>query len=231
MRTPGDTGAHPAPTIYEKGYAPVVDDPRLPRVLLIGDSISEGYTFPVRQALRGKANVHRIATNARHSRRGLALLDAWLGDGHWRVIHFNFGLHDVSDTYPVSGVKTTHDRPQVPPDEYEQNLRAILNRLRTTGTAVIWASTTMVPPRPPGPGRHNEQVVRYNRIAERVMCEFGVPVNDLYALSHLKLRDNRRTGPHDVHFDDEGYESLGRQVAAIIQDHLSIPNGQTLADV
>jgi hypothetical protein len=38
---------------------PINDDPALPRVLLIGDSISMGYTLPVRTALKGKANVHR----------------------------------------------------------------------------------------------------------------------------------------------------------------------------
>ena len=36
------------------------DDPKLPRVLLIGDSISIGYTTGVRKELKGRANVHRI---------------------------------------------------------------------------------------------------------------------------------------------------------------------------
>ena len=37
--------------------APITDVAGLPRVLLIGDSISIGYTLPVRQELAGKANV------------------------------------------------------------------------------------------------------------------------------------------------------------------------------
>ena len=44
-------------------FAPVVDDPALPRVLIIGDSISIGYTLPLRAALDGIANVHRPPTN------------------------------------------------------------------------------------------------------------------------------------------------------------------------
>ena len=44
--------------------AQIQDTPGLPRVLLIGDSISIGYTLPVRRLLAGKANVHRIAVNA-----------------------------------------------------------------------------------------------------------------------------------------------------------------------
>src|SRR5258708_28446482 len=67
----------------------------LPRVLLIGDSISMGYTVPVRELLKGKANVHRIPTNGGPTTNGITNLKAWLGDSKWDVIHFNWGLHDV----------------------------------------------------------------------------------------------------------------------------------------
>ncbi|MHC4536349.1 MAG: alpha/beta hydrolase, partial [Planctomycetota bacterium] len=52
-------------------FAPIEDDPSLPRILLIGDSISIGYTLPVRKLLACKANVHRVPTNARHTGIGL----------------------------------------------------------------------------------------------------------------------------------------------------------------
>src|SRR5438093_8938340 len=73
----------------------IQDDPKLPRVLLIGDSISIGYTVPVRELLKGKANVHRPLTNCEATVRGLRDLDKWLGSGKWDVIHFNWGLHDL----------------------------------------------------------------------------------------------------------------------------------------
>jgi hypothetical protein len=66
----------------------------LPRVLLIGDSISMGYTLDVRELLKGKANVHRIPTNGGPTTNGLKNIKAWLGDSKWDVIHFNWGLHD-----------------------------------------------------------------------------------------------------------------------------------------
>ena len=50
-------------TPQSPAFAPVTDQPGLPRVLLIGDSISIGYTMTVRQELAGKANVHRIPEN------------------------------------------------------------------------------------------------------------------------------------------------------------------------
>src|SRR5689334_22631584 len=43
----------------DPAFEPVKDDPKLPRVLLIGDSISINYTLPTRKLLAGKANVHR----------------------------------------------------------------------------------------------------------------------------------------------------------------------------
>jgi acyl-CoA thioesterase-1 len=50
---------------------PIMDDPALPRVLLIGDSISIGYTLPARAELQGVANVHRIPTNGGPTSNGL----------------------------------------------------------------------------------------------------------------------------------------------------------------
>src|SRR5262249_4795155 len=79
----------------DPAFAPVKDDPALPRVLLIGDSISIGYTVPARKLLQGKANVHRIPENGGPTSNGSAKLDKWLGDGKWDVIHFNWGLHDL----------------------------------------------------------------------------------------------------------------------------------------
>src|SRR5438132_8045157 len=55
----------------DPAFAPVKDDPALPRILLIGDSISIGYTVPVRELLKGKANVHRIPTNGGPTTNGI----------------------------------------------------------------------------------------------------------------------------------------------------------------
>ena len=67
-------------------FAEVKDDPALPRVLLVGDSISIGYTLPTRKLLERKANVHRIPVNGGPTTDGLAGLDQWLGNGKWQEI-------------------------------------------------------------------------------------------------------------------------------------------------
>lgn len=79
----------------EPALREMADTPGLPRVLLVGDSISMGYTEPVRKLLEDKANVHRILENGGPTSHGVENIDKWLGSGHWNVIHFNFGLHDL----------------------------------------------------------------------------------------------------------------------------------------
>ena len=77
------------------GVDGITDQPGLPRVLLIGDSISMGYTLSVRAHLQGRANVHHPPENCGDTGRGLRQVDPWLGSGRWDVIHFSFGLHDL----------------------------------------------------------------------------------------------------------------------------------------
>src|SRR5262245_41859102 len=81
-------------------YADVIDEPSLPRILLIGDSISEGYTIPVRKLLAGKANVHHIPVNGQDTGFALQHIREWLGNGPWAVIHFNWGIWDAHHLGP-----------------------------------------------------------------------------------------------------------------------------------
>src|SRR5258708_25405385 len=83
------------PAVPNPAYRKIEDAPGLPRVLLIGDSISIGYTEPVRIELAGKANVHRIPANGSSTAVGVQNIEAWLGTAKWDFIHLNFWLHDL----------------------------------------------------------------------------------------------------------------------------------------
>ena len=81
-------------TTTESALEKVRDDESLPRVLLIGDSISIGYHIDVRSALAGVANVHRPTENGGPTSNGVEKLEEWLaehGERPWDVIHYNFG--------------------------------------------------------------------------------------------------------------------------------------------
>jgi hypothetical protein len=191
-------------------FAEIKDDPALPRVLLIGDSISIGYTLFTRSLLHGKANVHRIPVNGGPTINGLENLDHWLGSGKWDVIHFNWGLHDL---------RLDEGKHQVTIETYEKNLQDLVGRLKRTGAALIWASTTPAPDAEVTPPRKNSDVIAYNIVAKRVMDENGIAINDLYAVAFPRLDEIQR--PANVHYTEPGYEVLADRVAASIRSALA----------
>lgn len=179
----------------------VQDDPALPRVLLIGDSVSRGYTLAVRKLLEGKANVHRAPANCGPTKTGLEKLDVWLGEGKWDVIHFNFGIHDRA----------------TPLEDYRERLGKIVERLSGTGARLIWATTTPIPD-VAETKQTAASIVERNAVAAELMSEKEVAVNDLFAAitPHLATLQN----PRDVHFNADGYRFLGEKVAASIETAL-----------
>lgn len=177
----------------------VQDDPKLPRVLLIGDSISRGYTQDVRKAMAGKANVHRAPENCGPTANGVKKIDIWLGDGKWDVIHFNFGIHDR----------------KTPAADYEQRLETLIARMQKTGAKIIFATTTPVPPDTKDGPELVTQIAEKNEIALRVMKKHGIAIDDLYTFLAPQLAGI--ANPKDVHFNAKGYELMGQQVAKSIE--------------
>lgn len=199
----------------------VDEDPKLPRVLLIGDSITMGYTAPLRELLAGKANVQHPAENCGASRRILEHLDLYLGKKRWDVIQLNCGIHDL--TYLNEARKVTAPKaggkPQVPLDEYRANLETIVSRLKKTGAQLIWCSTT--PMNHPDVYRLPADVDRYNEVAKEVMEKNGVRINDL----NRRVHDFKKPmwTPEGVHYTPEGYRELAKAAAPVIEAALPAP--------
>ena len=161
---------------------PITDVAGRPRVLLVGDSISMGYTLPVRELLKDTANVHRALGNSGDTTRGLQQLDTWLGTGTWAVIHFNFGLHDLKWLDAQGKYVAPEQGKQVTPlPAYEANLRQLVTRLKATGARLVWCATTPVPDG--SAGRVKDAELDYNRAAAKIMKETGVAIDDLHALA------------------------------------------------
>ncbi len=183
------------------------DKKDLPRVLLIGDSISIGYTPIVREKLVNKANVHRAMANSGTTKAGLAGIKDWLGSGSWDIIHFNWGLHDVSLRKNYGTTKA----------EYKKNLEELVKRLKGTGAKLIWASTTPIPEG--SQLRRKGDEVGYNAIAFEVMQRNGIEINDLHAYVFPKLEKYQMQ--KNVHFKSKGYRFLGEEVARKIETALT----------
>jgi beta-glucanase (GH16 family) len=193
---------------------PITDTPGLPRVLLIGDSISIGYTLHTRALLKGKVNLHRIPTNGGHTAKGLAEMDKWLGEGKWDVIHFNWGLHDLKYVVPGTGklAAPPEGKRVAAVEKYVANLDALVKRMRKSGAKLIFATTTPVPKGCGGRAAGDARI--YNAAALKVMHARLVPVNDLYSFALPQLGKIQR--PANVHFLPEGSKALATRVAASI---------------
>lgn len=205
----------------EAGGIPAWTPPRidLPKVLIIGDSISIGYTPHVKRMLEGVAVVQHNPGNAQHTGTGLEKIDPWLGDERWDVIHFNWGLWDLCYRHPDSKVQGRRDKVHgtqfMTLDQYEKNLDKLVTRLKKTGAKLIWANTTLVPEGEAG--RKLGDDLKYNEAAARVMKKHGVMINDLNALTR-KFPADLFIKPGNVHFTNAGSQKLAEQVAKNIRN-------------
>jgi lysophospholipase L1-like esterase len=202
--------------------APGAEAGDLPNVLIIGDSISNGYMKPLVGMLKGKAKVVHNPGNAAHSANGLQNLDEWLGDTDWAVIHINHGLHDLK--YVDKNGKNTTSKEvghmQIPLEQYGKNMEAIVMRLKKTGATLIFATTTPYPDKPGGPLREVDDAEKYNTVALKIMKKHHVGVNDLYTFALPQLKALQR--PKNVHFTPEGSKALAREVDRHIRKALGL---------
>ena len=199
---------------FQHPFANPVDKPGLPRVLIVGDSISIGYTPRVRRLLDGVANVHRPKTNCRWSAFGDDHIDEWVGASKWDVIHFNFGLWDWYGW---------RQETKATPESYAKSLESIIRKLRRKSDAKLIFGVTTPPCIAAERNAHivvsEERAQEFNRAARAVMEKHKVGINNLYDLI-IKRRGELQLAENDVHYNDKGRDILAKQVALKIQRDL-----------
>lgn len=195
----------------------------LPKALLIGDSISIGYTPHVVAALEGKVEVIHHRGNAQHTGTGLKMLDRWVGKTQWDVIHFNWGLWDLCYRHPQSKSQGRRDKKRgtltTSLEQYEKNLDQLAARLKKTRAKLIWAHTSTVPKGEAGRKVGDDD--KYNEAAARVMKKHGIRINDLNSLTD-EFPPELLVKPGDVHYKPEGSKKIGQAVAKEISLALSL---------
>ncbi len=175
------------------------DKDDLPRVLLVGDSITRGYFGAVEKHLEGKAYCARLTTSKCVSdptfNEDIMLL---LKQYKFSVIHFNNGLHGWGYTE----------------DQYRDGLLKTVAAVKEhAGDAkFIWATTT--PMRESSDlqkfAERTERVKVRNQLAAEIMKKSGASTNDLFEL----VKDHADWQSKDgVHFNAAGNEGLAKQVA------------------
>ena len=185
---------------------PPVQTNVLPRVFVIGDSISLHYGPYLERFLTGSAAYDR-KRDAAGAVVGTGSLDvptgpnggdscmvlAYLRQRRLQggipadVLLFNCGLHDLK-------VDLASGHRQVPLSQYCDNLTSILKEARAMRLECVWVRTTpVIEERHNLPGktfhRFASDVSAYNRAADVIMAQHEVPTIDLHSFSEKLLPD------------------------------------------
>lgn len=191
-------------------WVPNNNECNLPKVLLIGNSITKQYYGSVEKQLRGKACVSRLSTSKSVGDPALLKEVSLALEYHdFDVIHFNNGMHGWN--YSEDEYKKAF------PDLYETIRKGAPN------AKLIWANTTPIK----SGDKMDKLDSRTYRIIERnrIACEFlkdkDVIINDLFSLA---LNNSAFYGENDgIHPRLIGVNALANQVS----DHIRM----TLGDV
>ena len=186
------------------------------RILVIGDSISMGYTPTAALELADVAEVEHNPGNGGDSRNVLANIASWLAKARPDLVCLNCGLHDVKREK-----ETLHY--QIPLDEYRENVTAILDKIRAADCHLVWVTTTPVIDERHQAAkefdRYNVDVVEYNAMARAIVDDAEIAVIDLHQAA-LDLGLETALGDDGVHFTDAAYKALGKVVAEGLREHM-----------
>ncbi|MCX5883613.1 MAG: SGNH/GDSL hydrolase family protein [Deltaproteobacteria bacterium] len=198
----------------------------LPHILIIGDSISIGYTLYLTEMFKDEAIVEHNEGNAQHTGTGLKNLDRWIGATKWDVIYFNWGLWDLCYRHPDSKIQGFRDKVNgtitTNLEQYMRNLDLLVLRLKKTDALLIWAQTTVVPEGEAG--RFVGDDKKYNEVAATVMKKHGIIIDDLYTLTKGFAPD-LFVELGNVHYTKDGYKKIAAHVADKIRTALKGEHG------
>ena len=214
-----------------EGFEYVENIPKLPNVLIYGDSISIGYTPEVRRQLADEANVYRIHMNGQYATtfipkmkdlhtamRDPQLDEPW--DFDWDVIHFNFGIHDLTYRLPNYDRDKVNGKVFITIEEYKKALADVIAYLRELApqAQLIFALTTPIPENEPG--RKAGDAARYNEAALEVLSQHpDILINDLYSLTKPN-HPQWWSKPGNVHYNETGKTEQGKHVAEVLREML-----------
>ena len=173
----------------------------LPRVLLVGDSITGGYQQMVRDALRDVCLVDYFCTSyAVDTAIYHAALRMFVTDARYAAVHFNHGLHGKHMTGEV----------------YKENVDRLLEQISGCGAKVIAALTTQVLDSEGKPDASwDGKIAERNAAIEDIATRCGYAVNDLYAPS-VSMPAEKRLGD-GVHYQEAGYRVFADKVIVAIR--------------
>ena len=176
----------------------------LPRVLLIGDSITRAYQGVVREGLKGICYVDYVATSyAIDSPIYHKLINVFVQDSDYAVIHFNHGLHGI----------------HISKRTYQSGVKKLIKKIADKKKIVL-ATTTLVY-NGTTKRRHGawmKRVRERNAAIFEIANQFGCKINDLFATSQEMPREFFMSD--GIHHTLQGVERLAQAVVKSIKNSL-----------
>ena len=193
-----------------------------PKILIIGDSISGGYTPYVQDYFKDKAKVVHNPGNAGDTGRGLKNIREYIGNEDWDIIQFNWGLWDLCYRHPDSELYGNRDKIKgtltFTVDEYAANLDSLVTIMKDMSDAeLIFVTTTYVPENEAG--RYAKDAKIYNKAAKKVMKKHSVTINDIYKESFF-IHKAFGVGNDDVHYTEKGNEQLSKYIIEFLEKEI-----------
>ena len=189
------------------------------KIMIIGDSISLGYTPYVKEYFSDHLVIVHNPGNAQHTGTGLEKIKEWIGNEDWDIIQFNWGLWDLCYRHPDSEVQGNRDKINgkitYSIEDYKRNLDSIITTLKKiTDSRLVFVTTTYVPENEAG--RFAADAVKYNEAAIEIMKKNSIIVNDIYEQS-IPIHKKFGKGVDDVHYTKEGYEKLSNLIINFLE--------------
>ena len=177
----------------------------LPRVLLVGDSITYNYQEKVRELLRGVCYVDYISTSyAIDTKMYNHLVYDFMTDDEYALIHFNHGLHGI----------------HLCKRSYQSRVKSLLSKVEN-GRKIVLATSTIVYKEGNKrlDGAWMKRVKERNAAVLEIAAEKGYAVDDLYSVSVGIPKENRYVD--GTHYLPDGYAVFAETVAKCIREQLA----------
>ena len=202
-----------------------IKDPKLPRILVVGNSISMGYRNYITEHFKGKAYVDYWVGGSWIDPNSVKGENSVVKRG-WRGVLGN-GPYDVV-TWNAMTLHMWWPQERCPEETLAPNMTEVVTFLKGIApkTKFIWVRGTparenMSDGNPTLDNPRNNIIVRYNKIVDGIMIKEGIPEVDLYTIAENQLHTVSKGSNDLVHWNEKVYQIMAQEIIKEIERNIN----------